>query len=295
MKDLDLHLVKVKERERRRKDFIKRLIKNKNALIGLIIILIFIFCALFAGFIAPHHFNEQNIDNNLLKPFSEGYFLGTDEFGRCLFSRIIYGTRITFFVGFAATVISAFIGTTVGLVAGYFGGKIDQLLTVIINITWSFPLILLALILIVILGSGIYGIILSVSLIAWAGFARIVRGEVLSVKEKDFILAARALRISNFKILLRHILPNVFPPVLVMFSLNIGTTIIIESGLSFLGLGVRPPSASWGTIISMGRTYIRNAPWLTTFPGFAIMLVVLGFNLLGDGLRDIFDPKLRNI
>jgi len=295
MGDIDLYKIKLKEKERRRKDFLQRLIRNRNSFVGLIIILIFILCAIFADFIAPQHFNEQNIDNALLKPLSSGYPLGTDEFGRCLFSRIIYGTRITFFVGFVATGIAAIIGTAVGLVAGYFGRKIDQVLSMIINITWSFPLILLALILIVILGSGVYGIILTVGLIAWAGFARIVRGEVLSVKEKDFVLAARALRISNAKIILRHILPNIFPPILVMFSLNIGTTILIETGLSFLGLGVRPPTPSWGTIINMGRTYIRNAPWLTTFPGIAIMLVVLGFNLLGDGLRDIFDPKLRNI
>jgi peptide/nickel transport system permease protein len=293
--EIDLHSIKKEERERRARDLIRRLIRNRNSLIGSLIIILFLVCVAGAGVIAPHHFNEQRLDRTLLRPLSPSYPLGTDEFGRCLLSRIIYGTRITFAISFLATTMAAFIGTAIGLIAGYFGKKVDMFLSMIINITWSFPLILLALILIVLLGSGAMGIVLSVGFLAWAGFARVVRGEVLSVKEKEFILAAKALRLSHFRIIIRHVLPNVVPAILVMFSLNIGTTILIETGLSFLGLGVRPPNPSWGTIISMGRTYIRSAPWLTTFPGLATMLVVLGFNLLGDGLRDILDPKLRSL
>jgi peptide/nickel transport system permease protein len=295
MNESDFYRIRKRERERRSRDLLRRLLRNRNALAGLLIILSFLVCVAFAGFIAPHHYNEQKLDRALLRPLSPEYPLGTDEFGRCLLSRILYGTRITFAIGFFATAIAALIGTIIGLIAGYFGRATDQFLSMVINITYSFPLILLALILIVLLGSGATGLVLSVGFLAWAGFARVVRGEVLSVKEKEYILAARALRLSDFRIIVRHILPNVVPAILVMFSLNIGTTILIETGLSFLGLGVRPPSPSWGTIISMGRTYIRSAPWLTTFPGIAIMLVVLGFNLLGDGLRDVLDPKLRNI
>ncbi len=295
MSERDLQEIKRVERERRRRDLLQRLVRNRNALAGSLIILFFLVCAAGANLIAPHDYNEQRLDRALLRPLSPSYPLGTDEFGRCLLSRIIYGTRITFAISFLATGIAAVIGTAIGLVSGYFGKTADQLLGVVINVTWSFPLILLALILIVLLGSGATGIILSVGFLAWAGFARVVRGEVLAVREREFILAARALRLSSLRIIVRHVLPNVVPAILVMFSLNIGTTILIETGLSFLGLGVRPPSPSWGTIISMGRTYIRSAPWLTTFPGLAIMLVVLGFNLLGDGLRDILDPKLRNI
>jgi peptide/nickel transport system permease protein len=296
MDEMDFHRIKKTESDYRWRDLLMRLVRNRNALAGALIILVFLICAAGANLIAPHGYNEQNLERTLVRPLaSSGYPLGTDEFGRCLLSRIIYGTRITFAIGFLATAMAAVIGTVIGLLAGYYGRAVDQVMSMIINITWSFPLILLALILVVILGSGASGIILSVGFLAWAGFARVVRGEVLAVREREFILAARALRLSSVRIILRHVLPNVIPAILVMFSLNIGTTILIETGLSFLGLGVRPPNPSWGMIISMGRTYIRAAPWLTTFPGVAIMLVVLGFNLLGDGLRDVLDPKLRDV
>ena len=273
--------------------FLREITHNTNALIGLIIAVMIINIAIFAPFIAPFHYAKQNFTDSLLPPFSPGHILGTDEFGRDLFSRLIFGARISLEVGLVATSLAAFIGVFLGLISGYFGKKIDLIIGVIVDVCWSFPLILLALILIAILGPSLNNVMLSVGLTSWAGFARVTRGEVLSLKEREFVEAARALGKSNFRIIFRHILPNTAPAIIVMFSLTMANAILIEAGLSFLGLGAQPPTPSWGTIISMGRTYIREAWWLTTFPGIAIMTVVLGFNLLGDGLRDILDPRLK--
>lgn len=271
---------------------LRQLKKNKAAMIGLIIILFFVFTAIFAPFIAPHDPYEQNLEKALLLPCKE-YPMGTDDLGRCIMSRIIFGTRISLQIGIIVTGITACTGVLLGMIAGYYGGILDEIIMRIVDILLAFPGLVLALAIAGLLGPGLFNVMFALAIVGWMGYARVVRGSVLSVKEKEFVEAARALGAGDIYILFRHILPSVTAPVIVMATLGMGYVILAAAGLGFLGLGAQPPTPVWGAMLNSGRAFMRTAPHLTAFPGLAIMITVLAFNLLGDGLRDIFDPRLK--
>ncbi len=267
---------------------------NPLILIGTITILVLIVIAVCAPWIAPNSPYEQNLDIRRLAPFTQSqYPLGTDELGRCLLSRVIYGGRVSLSVGLLTSLLSAVIGIPVGMLAGYSTRALSELLGRLIDIVLSTPEILLALALATILGRSLLIVMISVSLVWWANYSRIVRGQVLQLRETDYVVAARTIGASDARIIWRHIFPNTIAQVLVMLSLNMAAAILIEAGLSFLGLGTQPPTPSWGAMLSIGRNHLQSAPWLATIPGIAIMATVLGFNLLGDGLRDVLDPHMR--
>lgn len=268
------------------------ILENKLALTGMIIIGLLVVAALFAPILAPHNPNKQCLSQALQKPSLE-YPCGTDEFGRCIFSRIIFGARISLEIGLAVTAVSAATGVALGLVAGFYGGVVDEVIMRGVDIFLAFPGLILALVVAGLLGPGVFNVMLALALVGWMGYARIVRGTVLAEKEKEFIETARSLGASDWYIMLRHLLPNVIAPVIVMASVGIGYAILAAAGLSFLGLGVQPPTPVWGSMLSDGKTYLQTAPQLTVFPGLAILFTVLGFNFLGDGLRDWLDPRLK--
>ena len=270
-----------------------RLRRSPGAMIGLVLIVLLLLTALAADLIASQGIDEQDLRKGLFAPGGE-FPLGADEFGRDMLSRIIHGSRVSLQVGVIATVLSALVGITLGAVAGYFGGRIDYVIQGMVDISWAFPTILMAIFLIAVLGPGLTNVMIAVGLVYWGGFARIVRGQVLSLREWEFVTAARAIGGRGWRIMFRHILPNIIAPVIVMATLMMGDAILIEATLSFLGMGAQPPTPSWGSILASGRSYLILAPWVTIFPGIAIMLTVLGFNLLGDGLRDALDPRLKN-
>ena len=271
-----------------------RLRRSPGAMIGLVLIVLLLLMALTADFIASQGIDDQDLRKGLLAPGGE-FPLGTDEFGRDMLSRIIHGSRISLQVGIIATVISAVIGISLGAIAGYFGGRIDYLIQGMVDVSWAFPTVLFALFLVAVLGRSLTNVMIAVGLGYWGGYARVVRGQVLSLREWEFVVAARAIGANDARIMLRHILPNIIAPVIVMCTMMMADAIVIEATLSFLGMGAQPPVPSWGSILASGRTYLRLAPWVTLFPGIAIMLTVLGFNLLGDGLRDALDPRLKNL
>ncbi len=268
----------------------QQLKKNKIAIIGLIIIISLAFIALFAPFIAPHDPIEQNLDKRLLSPSGE-YPMGTDDLGRCLLSRIIYGARVSLKLGVIVVGIITVIGVTLGLISGYYGGIVDEIIMRLVDVVLAFPGIILALAIAGALGPGLFNVMLALAMVGWTGLARVVRGSVLSVKQKEFVESARALGCSDLHIMTRHILPNVMAPVIVLATLDMAFIILAAAGLSFLGLGAQPPTPEWGSMLNSGRAFIQTAPHLTTFPGLAIMVAVLAFNFLGDGLRDILDPR----
>ena len=269
-----------------------RLRRNPGAMIGLVLIVLLVAMALTASVLRPEGYDNQNLRDGLLPP-GGAHILGTDELGRDLISRIVYGARISLQVGIIATVISAFVGIFLGAVAGYMGGKVDYLIQAMVDISWAFPTVLMAIFMVAVLGPGLMNVMIAVGLVYWGGYARVVRGQILSLREWDFVTAARCLGASPFRIITRHMLPNVIAPVIVMSSLMMGDAILIEATLSFLGMGAQPPVPSWGSILASGRSHMALAPWVMIFPGMAIMLTVLGFNMLGDGLRDATDPRLR--
>jgi ABC-type dipeptide/oligopeptide/nickel transport system permease subunit len=239
-----------------------------------------------------HFWFDQNLSDALKGPLASGHLLGTDAIGRDLLARTLAGIGVSFTIGLAVTVISLFIGMAAGLLAGFFKGFVDVLISGIIDVSWGFPVILLAVMLAGIIGAGFKSIILAVALLNWAGFARIIRGYALSLREREFVEAARALGIPSWRIITTHFIPNVMAPTLVMASYYVAVTIIIESGLSFLGLGVQPPTPSLGQMLADGRDFLRLAPWQVVLPGTIVALAVFGFNILGDALRDILDPRL---
>lgn len=269
---------------------IQQLKKNKIAIIGLIIIISLAFIALFAPFIAPHDPIEQNLEKRLLAPCRE-YPMGTDDLGRCLLSRIIYGARVSLQLGVIVVGIITVIGVTLGLISGYYGGIVDEIIMRLVDVVLAFPGIILALAVAGALGPGLFNVMLALAMVGWTGLARVVRGSVLSVKQKEFVESARALGCSDLHIMTRHILPNVMAPVIVLATLDMAFIILAAAGLSFLGLGAQPPTPEWGSMLNNGRAFMRTAPHLTTFPGLAIMVAVLAFNFLGDGLRDVLDPR----
>lgn len=258
---------------------------------GLVIVLFFIIVAVLAPYISPYDPTAIHL-SNVLAPPSAQHFFGTDELGRDVFSRVVYGSRISIFVGFVAVGISIIIGLFFGLISGYFGGFTDALIMRFVDIMLCFPAFFLILAVITFLEPSVINVMAVIGLTSWMGVTRLVRAETLSVKTRDFVTAAKLQNISNIKILAKHILPNVITPVFVAATLGIAGAILTESALSFLGLGVQPPTPSWGNILTSGKDNIAFAWWLSVFPGLAIFITVLGYNLLGEGLRDILDPKL---
>lgn len=273
-------------------DFWKRLKKNKLAMVSLAFLLLLVFLALFAGMVAPYDPYEGNMPMSLKGP-SADHLLGTDELGRDILSRIIYGTQISLRVGIIAVSIALMAGMFFGSVAGYYGGRIDNLIMRFMDIMLAFPSLLLAIAFMMVLGKGIENAIIAIAIVSVPEYARIVRGSVLSVKENEYVQAARTIGCNDGQIIFRHILPNVMAPLIVRSTLGISAAILETAALGFLGLGVQPPYAEWGTMLGSGRGYLFNAPHLVTFPGIAITLTVMAFNLFGDGLRDALDPRLR--
>jgi len=274
------------------KDAWRRLRRNKLAMLGLAIVIILILIALLAPLIAPYDPIARIKKDSSLSP-SKAYFFGTDLLGRDIFSRVIYGSRISIEVGIVAVGISVVIGLFFGALSGYFGGVSDAVIMRIADIFFAFPYILGAIAIMTVLGPGIVNIFIAIGILGWASFARIFRSSILSIKNKEYIEAARALGANNYRIITKHIFPNSMAPIIVFATMNVGVAIIVEAALSFLGLGVQPPTPSWGKMLAESLDYIDIAPWMMLFPGLAIVITVLGFVLLGDGLRDAFDPKLK--
>lgn len=267
--------------------------KNKLALVGAGIVIFLILIAIFAPLIAPDGINDQKLSMKLLPP-SAAHWFGTDDFGRDILSRVIYGARISLRVGFLAVLGSAVIGTTLGIIAGYYGKLIDTIISRFFDILLAFPSILLAIAIVAVLGPSLRNALIAIAIVNVPSFGRLVRSKVLSLKQEEYIMAARSVGMRDSRILFMHILPNSLAPVIVQGTLNIATAILDAAALGFLGMGAQPPHPEWGKMLSDAREYIQNAPWTVIFPGLAIMVTVLGFNLLGDGLRDALDPRMKN-
>jgi len=278
--------------ESQKKTFWHYFKKRRMAVGGLTLILITFLIAGLAFFLAPYDPGKTEVSMKLKAP-SFQHLLGTDQLGRDIFSRMLYGSRISLSVGFVAVGISIFIGVLVGALAGYYGRWIDSLLMRFVDTMLCFPSFFLILAVVALLGPSIFNIMVVIGVTSWMGTSRFVRAEFLSLRERDFTQAARALGVKDSRIIFRHILPNALAPVFVTATLKVASAILIEAGLSFLGFGVQPPAPSWGNILTEGRTYIFDAWWLTVFPGLAILITVLSFNLLGEGVRDALDPRLR--
>jgi peptide/nickel transport system permease protein len=275
----------------RKRRVLRRLARHKSAAIGFAIIVVLIVIALMASFIAPY--DPIGLSRNILQPPSGGHLMGTDNLGRDIFSRVVYGTRVSLQMGFIAIAIAATVGTAMGLVAGTYGGFVDTVLMRFVDALMAVPGILLALSVAAVLGTGLHVAMIAVG-IAWIpSFARIVRSLVLQVKEMPYIEAARSLGSSDTRLIWRHVLPNAFTPVLVLSSLGVGSAVLIGAALSFLGVGAQPPTAEWGIMLSEGRQFMRSAWWVMAFPGLAITVTVLAANLVGDGLRDALDPRIK--
>ena len=272
--------------------FVRILRRNAMFILGLIIVLGVTFAAVFAPLIAPFDPNELHLDAILKAPCAE-FPLGTDRLGRDVLSRLLYGGRISIWVGFVAVGISISIGALLGLVSGYFGGLVDEIVMRFVDIMLCFPSFFLILAVVAFLEPSLFNIMVVIGLTSWMGVARLVRAETLTLREREFVSAAKLAGTSTWRIMTRHILPNAMAPVTISAILGIGGAILIESGLSFLGLGVQPPQASWGNMLMDGKSVIEEASWLSLFPGLAILITVLGYNLLGESLRDFLDPRLK--
>lgn len=271
----------------------RRLKKNRAAMAGGVIVLFFVATALLAPWLSPYHPNEGDLTKRLKAPTREHIF-GTDPLGRDILSRVIYGARISLQIQIVSVTIALIIGTILGMVGGYYGGFFDNLIMRLMDILLAFPGIFLAIAIIAVLGPGLTNLMLAAGIYSIPQFARIVRSSVLSLKEKEFVEAARAVGEKDSSILFRYLLPNSMAPIIVQTTLRMATVLLTASGLSFLGLGVQPPTPEWGAMLSNARAYLITAPHVATVPGLAIMLVVMGFNLFGDGLRDSLDPRLRD-
>lgn len=274
-------------------DQIKTMIRqNKLAALSAVIIAVIALAAIFAPLAAPYDPYAQTLTARLQAP-GGAHILGTDELGRDVFSRIIYGARVSLLVGLVPTIISMAVGTVLGLCAGFYGGKVDFAIMRLADVMLAFPSLLLAMVITYTIGGGLVSIFIALILVNWAGTARIVRSQTLSLKEAEYVEAARSIGVKRWKIMFRHILPNCLPSLIVLFTLNIPSAILTESSLSFLGAGLQPPSASWGLAVVRGKKYLFSEPWLSIAPSVAIMIVVMVFNFLGDGLRDVLDPYLK--
>lgn len=272
--------------------FFKVFLGRKIVIVGLVIILINVIAALFAPWLAPYDPNAIDMSNDLAPPSAE-HWLGTDTLGRDYLSRMIYGARTSMIIGVSAVVIAAALGITLGLIAGYFGGVISAIIMRFIDALMAFPMIMLMLVISAVLGQGMLNLIIALGIGMMASYARIVYGQVVSAKQNDYVMAARLIGCSSNRIMFQHILPNCMAPVIVMMTMALGGAILAEAGLSFLGMGINPPTATWGGMISSGYGKVLYAPILSLVPGVAIMLLVFGFNMVGDGLRDVLDPRLR--
>ena len=273
---------------------VKRLWReNKLAAASAVVILLFILAAILAPVLTPYTFDGMDLHNRLAPP-SRAHLLGTDEAGRDVLTRMLYGSRVSLLVGIVPTVISMLVGAILGIIAGYSGGRTDAVIMRIADVMLAFPSMFLAMVIMYTLGDGMINIFLALALVNWASVARIVRAETLKLKETEFVEAARSIGVGKLVIMLRHIFPNCAPSLIVLFTLNIPSAILSESSLSFLSIGIKPPQASWGLMVNAGRQFLYSQPWLSLSPSVAIMVVVLAFNFLGDGLRDVLDPHLKN-
>lgn len=269
-------------------------LQRKIVIFGLVILGGLVFCAIFADVISPHDAFKNKLSDSLLNPNST-YWLGTDIQGRDTLSRLIHGSRTALMVGFVTVGIAAAAGMFLGLLAGYFGGIVSMVIMRIMDALMGFPMVILAMLLAAVLGGGIQNVIIALSIATLPGYARVMNGLTLSIRENDYLLAERAMGASNGRSMFRHILPNALPPMIVLVTLQLGGLILAEAGLSFLGIGIKPPGAAWGAMVSDGYRYLISNPVLSFAPGIAIMLVVFAFNMVGDGLRDALDPRLRGL
>lgn len=271
--------------------------RSRQVVMGSALVLAFIIIGTFGPVLAPYYYDDQNLSNQLKPPIWAGgkmeHVLGTDEFGRDTFSRLIYGARVSLLVGLFSVVLAGIIGVTIGVIGGYLGGNLDAFCMRIADVQYAFPYILLAIIITAFWGAGLTNVIIALGLAGWMTFARAARGSTLTVKERDYITAARVLGAGHFHVMLRHILPNITAPLLVFATFQVPSRILAEATLSFVGLGIQPPMPSWGNMLAQNRGYIITQPWLLILPGLALMIVALGVNQLGDGLRDLLDPRLR--
>ena len=277
---------------KRFKTFFKYYSRNKIAVFALGILILIILAAIFADFIAPYDYTEQFPKDNFLRP-SSGHLMGTDNFGRDIFSRVLKGGQISLRIGFSSVIISTFIGVIIGAFAGYYEGVFDAIIMRVMDTILSIPQLVLAIALAAALGGGMRNLILAVSLSSIPSYARIVRSQVMAVKNLEYIESARLAGVKTFKLIFAEILPNCFAPIIVQATIGVGTAILSAASLSFIGMGIMPPEAEWGQMLSEGRAYIRNYPHITLFPGMAIALTILVLNIVGDALRDAFDPKFR--
>lgn len=281
--------------------FFKRFISNPGAVVGVLILLVIVIVAVFVPFLAPHNPDDVDPIKRLRPPFwvtpkgSTDYLLGTDAVGRDILSRIMYGARVSLLIGVISVSLACLLGVTLGLLAGYYGKWVDNLVSRLLEIQLAYPLILFAISITAVLGASLPNLIIVLAIANWPVYTRVVRGQVLSIKEQQYIEAVRSIGCRDYQIIFKHILPNALPSVMVLATLQLATVLILEAGLSFLGLGVEPTIPTWGSMLNEGRNYILTAWWAETFPGLAITLTVLGVNLVGDWLRDVFDPRLRNI
>jgi len=274
--------------------FFKVFFSRGVVIFGMVIIMLFIITAAFAPWLAPYDPNKVDMNNALLQP-SRDHWLGTDALGRDTLSRTIYGTQTSLLIGLFVVILGSFVGMALGLIAGYFGGLIYTIIMRVIDTLMAFPMLILALMIASLLGGGITNVIMALAFAMVPAYARLMCGQVIVVKENDFVLAVRSMGASHLRLMLRHLLPNCFPPLIVMMTMMLGTTILAEAGLSFIGIGVQPPVATWGNMVNDGRQYLLTNPILSFAPGLAIMLVVYAFNMIGDGLRDALDPQLRGV
>ncbi len=274
--------------------FLRVLLSRKIVLFGVIVLLLLVITAIFAPWLAPYNPYKQDMDSALATP-SRAHWLGTDLFGRDTLSRIIYGSRTAMEVGFITVIVASVIGIALGITAGYYGGAVGFVIMRAVDALMPFPMIVLALLVAGLLGSGIVNIIIALSVASIPGYTRVTNGLALSIKENDYILAQKSMGSGYLRIMIRHVLTNAFPPMIVLITMMLGSLILAESGLSFLGIGISPPGAAWGSMVNDGYKYLESNPVLSFAPGIAIMLVVFAFNIVGDGLRDALDPKLRGL
>ncbi len=270
----------------------RRARRLRNLTIGSLLVGLVVTVAIFAPWIAPHNPVRGELDDYLQAPGGR-YWLGTDTFGRDVFSRVVYGARISLGVGMAVQASALTIGLALGLLSGFYRGWVDNLIMRLAEIIFAFPGLLFAIAIMAVIGPSLYNVFIALGLVSWTSLARVVRGAVLAVREQEFVEAARALGASNQRVILRHLLPNILAPAIILVTLGIGGAILAEASLSFLGLGAQPPTPSWGSMLTIGRDYLTEAPWLSIYPGLGIFLTVMGFNLLGDGLRDLLDPRMQ--
>ena len=271
----------------------RRLLANKAAVAGGLVLLILIVLAIFAPWIAPHSYSYQNLDLGAQPPSAE-FLLGTDTLGRDLFSRILYGARVSLLVGFVATAVALVIGVSWGIIAGYFGGRVDSVMMRIVDVLYGLPLIIFIILLMVIFGRNIWLLFAAIGAVEWLTMARIVRGQVLTIKNQEYVLAAQAMGVTNMQMFRKHIFPNILGPIAVYATLTIPQVMLLEAFLSFLGLGIQPPMSSWGTLIRYGVESMEEYSWLLIYPGLTFTITLFALNFFGDGLRDALDPKISS-